>query len=434
MRAPCLALALLSVPAGAWAQETADAPAVVDEVRTPAEGTIDTLPDGTVRTVLERLPDRQADLLVSAARSELAPELARLKAGTISALDFGRAAEQILGFRAALLAAGSDPAPAAQLAPALAGVDQSELVTAAYASDALGSRIGDLVGRENSLALAREILAHTQYLYRPARPCSEPTGSVTNRLTRCVDRAAFRGAVGIGWQTQSGVEVDCSGQLLDSRTVVTADHCVPSDDVATMVVLTHYTGGTGQARRRNGGTTYTGVSLHRVAQAHRAPDVERVPGQLRQYDIAILELADPVAVERFPSAGPAFPQPLRLTVAGWGWTDAPPVGGVGLEVTIVSVDGPNRLSRTGETLVSWSAALSMLGSGICQGDSGGPVFAGEPDAQGRMELRLIGLVAGGNRDCRSGAQFVTDLTSAAGLNRLCTLAPATAFCRNRRRG
>jgi hypothetical protein len=396
--------------------------------RAELEQLIAPLPPGQVKSVLLRLPDDELRTVIDAARPEISALDLRRSAGTLSPDAHAAQLEQAVGVRAALIIAASRPTVAATTNPALKSFLPSEFLTAAY-SRAIGqSLIGSSLASELNLETVERMLGYTPYVHKPAKPCNEMAANDPRRLSICVDRDKYNSVAGLAWAENGGLVIECSGQFLSATVIVTADHCFLNHGATKPTVLTHYTGGTSTAIRRLDGQQVQALSVHAVKAVYRASSSpnQKIP-DLRDNDIAVIELSSPAPVQNFPKPAQAYPSPPRMTMAGWGLSDAAAVRNVALEVTIVEPNASSLLVPEPPTLRTWPATL-VSGGGICRGDSGGPVFAGDPVGKNPSSLPLLGLVAGGNLNCKGGRQALTDLTQPQARLFVCAHAAGTRFC------
>jgi len=392
------------------------------------ERLVEQLPSGSVRSVLLRLPDDQLRTVITAARSEIDLLGERRSAGALSSDAYAAQLEEAIGIRAALIIAASRPKAAALTNPRLGSFLPSEFLTAAYSQVIGKSLIGSSLVGELNLETVERMLALTPYVYKPARPCNEMAASDPRRLSICVDRDKYSSVAGLAWTDNGTLVIECSGQFLSATLIVTADHCFLNHGATKPTVLTHFTGGTTTAIRRLDGQQVLALSAYAVKEVYRATSSpnQNTP-ELRDNDIAVVELASPAPVQNFPARAQAYPSPPRMTMAGWGLSDAKAVKNVALEVTVVEPNASSLLVAEPPTLRTWPATL-VSGGGICRGDSGGPVFAGDPVGKNPSSLPLLGLVAGGNLNCKGGKQALTDLTQPQARQFVCTHAAGTRFC------
>lgn len=386
------------------------------------------LPDGLVKTVFERLPAPLRDELARGVMDELEEEASETIDEPTRVPDDDY--EEALGVRLLLVAAAYDDKVRGQLALPADQASSADLLTAAFSGVTLETRSGRAVRDASTLEeKLQAVLLNSPFVWRPRTPCEETDIRDPFRLPACVKRELYKSVVGIAWDGPSGLEVTCSGQLLSARLLITADHCFDSRP-GYPVIVTHFTGGSQTAIRKVDGIEIRGLTRHPVSGVHRGETVAAANG-LRGFDIAVVELFSPVPFAGFPGRADRLPDPVRMTVAGWGASDVSPVNGVGLEVSVVNPMIAGRPRPVAPSLLAWSA-LMVSGGGICRADSGGPVYSGSPGDKGAAGLILIGVVAGGNDNCKSGDQVITDITQPKTLAYLCSLKSEIPFCSSHR--
>lgn len=421
---------LLAACAAVQGQAAAGAPvALAGGART----VMSRLPEGDIKLLMERLPDRQGDLLERASSEEFLELTTALEAGRISGAEMSEKLEDMIGLRAAFLIAASRPEAAEQAAPGLRGTTGAEFVTAAYAADPAETAVADRLGDSSISEFVADMVALAPLIRRPLRPCS--SGPILDRpLPECVDREAFRHVVGIGWRAPDGkLYFDCSGVFVDPRTVLTAHHCLRTNgppDGGAWVVLAHFSGGDETATRLPDRKTFAQLRAYGVVRVERDDAIVRSGSGPWPYDLAAAVLADDVGrASALPRRGTGFRgRPVLMTAAGWGRADSRPIGDVALEATIVAVPRQEEIVSQAPTLAAWSVGIAS-GGGVCRGDSGGPIFAGSPSQQGGPNgFELLGVVAAGNNDCDSGRQYVTDLTREETRQFVCRLVPRARLC------
>ena len=381
------------------------------------------LPEGMVKTVLERVTPQQLAAIEAASRYEV--DLVERGASGALPEESSPLIEKLVGTRLALLVAASAFEDNQQSLAAYGATSSSELREQAMAPEVARTKVGRRFLSLDGLKAIHDLLSGSQLIVKPLKPCGAGAIADSFRLQTCVYRENYKSVVGIAWPENGRLEISCSGQLIAPRFVLTADHCFDNRS-SDPIVLTHFTNGNSQAVQKGGMTTIAGLSEHVVARVHRGTTAA-VAGGLRAYDVAVLELVDQAPFGGFPLFASAFPNPPKMTAAGWGRTDAKLVGQVALEVTSISVRGAHNVQGIDPSFRVWPAALKDGGS-ICAGDSGGPIFAGLP-ANNLSSMQLVGLVAAGNDNCTSGNQVITDLTRPETVNFVCRLVGELSHCR-----
>lgn len=174
----------------------------------------------------------------------------------------------------------------------------------------------------------------------------------------------------------------CGGTLIDDRWIVTAAHCRINLQSKAIIGRTDITG-----------ITDADDFKHDVASVWRHIDF----GKLQSYDsdIALVELAAPVATSAAPFNTAVLPVNTPITVVGWGATVA---GGASVErlhaVTLdVVADATCKLSYRNETykVTANMYCANRPNKDACQGDSGGGSFVQPTPGQ----YRLAGIVSFG---------------------------------------
>jgi len=395
-----------------------------------APGGVASLPPSDVKLVLERMPADDREAVFKRAERDLGRLQLEAFHGALSPTAEARATVQILTVHTARQLADQEPTLLARI-EARAGLSGKVLQTAPATPP--GSPLlefpttpPDLMDRANT------ILDNSQYIYRPKRPKDEGLFPLTDRLPDLVLRVGFRSVVGLGKRMQyNGIGIYCSGVVISPTAVLTAAHCLKGPDAPPhpnqILVLTGFTGGTQTVIRLSDDRSFSGVKIHAVTDGKLHGALDSTSDEIWKNDVAVLVLAAPITNFTFAGRAKAAPKPLVLTVAGWGTTDAMPVNGVALEVTTVRLKTGASASTAAPSLLSWKASAAN-GAGVCRGDSGGPVFAGDQDGSQASALQLVGLVASGNNDCRSGKQYVTDLTVEATRVFVCSQAADSSYC------
>lgn len=424
---PVVAVALLALVVASAPARAADGSRAGDGKLPPRLDAA--LPDGNLRRVLERMgaADRQAVL----DRSAVALRRLQLEGGQATEFptQLDEAARDVLTVEAARQLAEEQPTFLARLRERL---KLQGSVALPRIVDVQGQKaFAKPAGVEQLLDRARKALETSPYIYRPRPPKDEGPVDPFNRQTDKVARSAFRNVVGLAKRNGSGVvELYCSGLLITPGTVVTAAHCVvgpeaPAKDT-DIIVLTQFTNGTQTVVRSGEPSPFTKVSFHSVKASRIHGQLDR-NGDVWKNDLAVIQLSQPMDASNFAAKASGLPKPVVMTAAGWGETDAMPVNGVALEVTTIRLMNGVAVTPVPPSLLSWEASRTD-GAGICRGDSGGPIFAGAPDGITSSNFKLVGLVAAGDTDCRSGSQLITDLTNAANRAFVCENAAGAAFC------
>ncbi len=397
------------------------------------EGPASLLPQGTVRLVLERMTPEDRDDVLRAASEDLRSIEAEYSTGALTASQAAEKVDGALGLRVALLIAARDPALQRFVRPRL-NYSADALNAAAQSSEIDLTWRGRKLSDAELKSYSAQLLVASPYIHGPLTPRGEDLPSRTNRLDAIVSRAQFRAVVGIGKRGVSGeVELYCSGILLSSTAVLTAGHCVKGPDApardSDILVLVHFNGGADEARRIADGRRFRRISLHPISGAKVHDDVAQSSSGSWSHDVAILNLSSPISAPILPARASQFPIPVALTAAGWGLSDATPVGDIALEITPIRLRAGVSLEPTPPSLVAWPVSMLISSGRVCRGDSGGPVFSGVPDNTGAMDLRLVGLVSSGNRDCGAGRQYITDMTTTEMQSFVCRNASGTRYCR-----
>jgi secreted trypsin-like serine protease len=175
----------------------------------------------------------------------------------------------------------------------------------------------------------------------------------------------------------------CGGTLVSAYHVVTAAHCVDDKVSSGVQVLV----GTQTLAQRGGGKR---INISRIVM-HPGWDPET-----SNYDVALLELATPVAGISFAtlaSTEPTTPGTL-LRVTGWGALDDE---NTSYPMFLQQVDVPlvptiNGACQDATGINSLMLCAGMSGKDSCQGDSGGPLTID----RGAGYTELVGIVSFGN--------------------------------------
>uniref|UniRef100_A0A8D8A417 Trypsin eta n=2 Tax=Culex pipiens TaxID=7175 RepID=A0A8D8A417_CULPI len=173
----------------------------------------------------------------------------------------------------------------------------------------------------------------------------------------------------------------CGGSLIDSRTVLTAAHClVDSLDKKRPAGYFRVVGGSVNRYERSAGTVVRTVSRVGVHERYNAKNFDN--------DVGLLILSEPVP-ETHPALKPiamATKTPVSLTscqTSGWGSTQYGVRQGTA-ELRAVNVTVQPTTQCNGSYSYHGSLRPGMLcagdfrgGQDACQGDSGGPLVCGE---------------------------------------------------------
>jgi len=177
----------------------------------------------------------------------------------------------------------------------------------------------------------------------------------------------------------------CSASLISPRYVLMAAHCF-GQDVNAEGTLEGLTFSSAPVLFGHPDRTSDQITSHEVAEVHMHPDylpltVEERWG-LEPYDVALLELAEPILLNgylRLPTRGPIPGE--GVIAAGWGLTESGQQPAV-LQETVLTVSSDSEC-YAGDA-IRFCTEGNEERSNIAAGDSGGPVFVN--DGNGFMAL------------------------------------------------
>jgi secreted trypsin-like serine protease len=216
----------------------------------------------------------------------------------------------------------------------------------------------------------------------------------------------FPWMVSLTISSKAGVYI-CGGSVVNSRWILTAAHCVVEQVHGANIALDgdQVVVRQGSASFKAGGGTYPArqIFVHH-AYAH--------DGRGAPFDIALVELAQPIAIENRQQAiqlqGPALASRLAssgacATVLGWGLTETNMGSDTLLQVALpiarqedCAAANPGRVDAS-----MLCAGLDGGGKDSCRGDSGGPlVVYGGPSG-----WTQVGIVSWGPDPCGIAGKY-----------------------------
>jgi hypothetical protein len=234
-----------------------------------------------------------------------------------------------------------------------------------------------------------------------------------------------------------GLARNCTGTLVDRKTLLTAAHCV-SAAVAKDVLVWVQTNDAAQmakceaALRRREYIRCNGFREMKLATDGISIHERYLQGQLR-YDVAVLVLAEelPDAVIAQLSFEPIV---AKVTLAGFGRTNLPEsTEGVLAQDLLMRIEVGWHEGNliNGPVSMGWSVprlsaggtpTLEKLSSGACRGDSGGPVYSGTQTgfaSDAPMPHRVVAIIREGSenacKDYVSTQTLLSDPTVSAWL-------------------
>lgn len=207
----------------------------------------------------------------------------------------------------------------------------------------------------------------------------------------------------------------CTGTVVAPRLILTAAHCIESQESGAFTPPSAYAVATGTTTPREAVET----NVFRVVETHIFPGFD--PGNLRG-DAGILVLDRPTAAPPLAMASAAdaalYAGGAPVQLAGWGLTRANARKGPGsLRATAMTVQAPGLCkskTRSFYRPFSTTGQLCTLAtppkSGGCFGDSGGPAIAQRADGV----LVHLGIISSGGPFCSTKLPNIltrTDLVS-----------------------
>lgn len=176
----------------------------------------------------------------------------------------------------------------------------------------------------------------------------------------------------------------CTGTVVSPRVILTAAHCIESQESGAFTPPSAYAVATGVTSPREA----TAPNIFRVTETHIFPGFD--PGNLRG-DAGVLILDRPTTAPALPMASAAdaalYAGGTPVQLAGWGLTRANARSGPGsLRATAMTVQAPGFCKRKTRSFYPPYSAAGQLctlatpaKSGGCFGDSGGPAIGVRAD-------------------------------------------------------
>jgi secreted trypsin-like serine protease len=191
-------------------------------------------------------------------------------------------------------------------------------------------------------------------------------------------------------ERSGGLEGDCSGTVVSSNLILTAAHCVTTDEGTVVLPPSAFTVVTGTIDWATAPREISAVSAVLPDPAYQA--IGPLGGW---HDDALLELATPILAPPVRLTSTSFWTPgTEATIAGWGETEDPqtaPTTNLQWGSTVVQSEGFCK-ERAGSNFHPLTQLCTIdaptYKSATCHGDSGGPLLAIQP---GTSELVEIGV-------------------------------------------
>lgn len=212
-------------------------------------------------------------------------------------------------------------------------------------------------------------------------PGSDAPATETNIGSRQQGQAIVRGEPVVAgvypWMVYAN---GCTASLISSRYVLLAAHCLAQNrnDAGTLegVEITSPPVQTGDPDRDSSRMVSVDVTDVFIHPGYLPLTVEETFG-LEPYDVALLELSEPVVLERYlrlPTRSPRAGE--SVIVAGWGVTETGLPSTVLREAVLTVQDDADCYVGDGIRFCTMGNAIN---SNVGSGDSGGPVFVDDGD-------------------------------------------------------